>query len=201
VLKYILLGGGFALVAAVQPGPLQAFLVSRVLTHGWTRTLPAALSPVLSDGPIALLMLFILRTLPVAVQHALRLAGGGYLVALAWSAWREARLDRPGGTPPTATPRTLLKAVVVNLLNPNPYLGWAFVLGPGVVAAWRETPVYAVALVAAFYATMTAGLAAFIVACGTARLLSTGTQRTLMLAAAAVLGCLGVWQVFVGMAG
>jgi len=72
VLSWILLGAGFAFAAAIQPGPLQAFLVSRVLRHGWKRTLPAALSPLLSDGPIALLTLGALRTLPLWAERGLR---------------------------------------------------------------------------------------------------------------------------------
>ena len=76
VFQLVLLGSGFAAAAAIQPGPLQAFLLSRVLRDGWRRTLPAAFAPVLSDGPIALLMLFLLRAMPVWLQSGLRVAGG-----------------------------------------------------------------------------------------------------------------------------
>ena len=34
MLEYILIGGAFAFAAAVQPGPLQAFLLARVATDG-----------------------------------------------------------------------------------------------------------------------------------------------------------------------
>lgn len=194
VLQLVALGAGFAFAAALQPGPLQAFLLSRVLRNGWRRTLPAALSPIVSDGPIAALMLLVLRTMPVAAQRGLRLAGGTYLLWLAWAAFHEARLDaRDGDTLPPA-PRTFLKAVWVNLLNPNPYLGWAFVLGPAALAAWAKAPARAVALIASFYATMTLSLAGFIALCGTTRLLSRGVQQVLMLIAAATLAALGVWQ-------
>ena len=200
VFQLVLLGSGFAAAAAIQPGPLQAFLLSRVLRDGWRRTLPAAFAPVLSDGPIALLMLFLLRAMPVWLQSGLRVAGGIYLLGLAWSAFRDARLDQPESDLLPAPPRTLLKAVVVNLLNPNPYLGWAFVLGPAAVAAWVRAPSHAVALVAAFYLTMTASLAAFIVACASTTLLSPRAQRWLMLASAAALAALGVWQLVAGAA-
>lgn len=59
MLPYLMLGGGLAFAAVLQPGPLQAFLLSRTIAHGWKRTLPAALSPVLSDLPIALLVLLV----------------------------------------------------------------------------------------------------------------------------------------------
>jgi threonine/homoserine/homoserine lactone efflux protein len=196
VLSWILLGAGFAFAAAIQPGPLQAFLVSRVLRHGWKRTLPAALSPLLSDGPIALLTLGALRTLPLWAERALRVAGGAYLLVLAWSAYRGARPDEPDTNLQPSPPRTLLKAIVVNLLNPNPYLGWGLVLGPAVLAAWKEAPSHAAALVLAFYLTMTMTLAVVIAACGVAGRLSRRVQRVLVLASAAGLAGLGMWQLF-----
>jgi len=60
VTSHLLLGAGLAFAAVVQPGPLQAFLLARAAAHGWRRTLPAALSPVVSDGPIALLVILVL---------------------------------------------------------------------------------------------------------------------------------------------
>ena len=56
--------GGFAFAAALQPGPLQAYLLASVAQRGWKRTLPAALSPLLSDGPIILVVLLVLTRLP-----------------------------------------------------------------------------------------------------------------------------------------
>ena len=39
---YLILGMTYAFAAAVQPGPLQTYLISQTLSHGWRRTLPAA---------------------------------------------------------------------------------------------------------------------------------------------------------------
>ncbi len=60
MIESLLLGGGFAFAAAVQPGPLQAFLLARVTERGPASVLPAAFSPLLSDGPIAVLALLLL---------------------------------------------------------------------------------------------------------------------------------------------
>jgi threonine/homoserine/homoserine lactone efflux protein len=120
------------------------------------------------------------------------------LLYLAWAAFREARTT--SGTAPSArpsSPRTLVQATAVNLLNPSPYIGWALVMGPAVVAAWRESAMHVVALVAAFYGVMVAGLAAFIVLASTARLLPPTGQHALALASAAVLAALGVYQLVV----
>ena len=55
MLEYVLIATGFALSAAIQPGPLQAYLLSSVAKTGWLCTLPACLAPLISDGPILLL--------------------------------------------------------------------------------------------------------------------------------------------------
>ena len=81
--EYFLIGGGFAFAAAIQPGPLQAFLLSSVAQRGWKRTLPAAFSPLLSDGPIALIVLLVINRLPDVMRRILQIAGGFLLLYLA----------------------------------------------------------------------------------------------------------------------
>jgi len=200
MLQYLFLGGGFAFAAVVQPGPLQVFLLSRAATEGWKRTLPAASSPVLSDGPIAVLVLLVLGQLPAAGQQVLRGAGGFLLVYLAWAAFRQVHA-RSGAPEPTrnSAPHTLLQATTVNLLNPSPYIGWALVLGPAAVTAWRQGAMHAVALIAAFYGVMVVGLMGFILLAGTARLLPARAQRALVLTSAVILAALGIYQLIVSM--
>lgn len=192
VLPYLVLGGGFAFAAALQPGPLQAFLVSRVAATGWRRTLPACLAPLLSDGPIALVALLVLGQSPPSFLGALRFAGGLLLLYLAWVAFRQWR-DPAKAASSGSAPRTLLEAVLVNLLNPNPYLGWTLVLGPSALAAWREHPAHAVALIAAFYGTMVTMLAGFIFLVGSARFLGPGGRRGLLAVSAVTLAGLGIY--------
>jgi threonine/homoserine/homoserine lactone efflux protein len=200
VIPQLLLGAGLAFAAVVQPGPLQAFLLARAAADGWRRTLPAALSPVVSDGPIALLVILALGRLPVAGQQGLRAAGGLLLLVLAGTtAWslRAARAS-PAPSAPGPGPRTLLEAAAVNLLNPNPWLAWALVLGPATVSAWERGPAHAAAFVGAFYGVMVAGLAAFILLASGARLLPLRARRSLVAASALVLAGLGAWQLAAG---
>ena len=195
ILPDLLLGGGLAFAAVVQPGPLQAFLLARAAAGGWRRTLPAALSPLLSDGPIALLVLLALGRLPSAGQQGLRAAGGLLLLVLAVATVRSLRASPEVEAPPPAPgPRTLLEAAAVNLLNPNPWIAWALVLGPAVVASWKRSPAAAAAFVGAFYGVMVSGLAGFIVLASSARLLPPRARRTLVAASAVVLAGLGAWH-------
>ncbi len=202
MLEYVAIGIGFAFSAGIQPGPLQAFLLSRVAASGWKRTLPASLSPLLSDIPIALLVLLALGRLPAVALRTLRGAGGVLLLYLAWSTIRQLRLaPSPSAERPGSAPRTLLQAALVNVLNPNPYLGWALVLGPAAEAAWRQRPSWAVALVAAFYVTMVLTLALSIFLFGTARFLGPRSSRALVAFSALTLAAIGIYQVAVRLPG
>jgi len=199
MIECILIGSGFAFAAAVMPGPLQAFLLSSVAQKGWKRTLPASFAPLISDGPVALLVLLVLNRVPEAMGRVLQAAGGVFLIYLAWAAFRQwrqqtARASEAGGT----APRTLAQAVIVNLLNPNVYLGWSLVLGPAFLNAWHH-PANAVALIIAFYLTMVAALACTILLFGTTRLLGPNGRRILILTSAIALAALGVYQLIEGL--
>jgi threonine/homoserine/homoserine lactone efflux protein len=201
VIEYLLVGAGFSFAAAVQPGPLQAFLLSATVAHGWRRTLPAACSPLLSDGPIAVVVLVLLRQVPRGFEHAVQVAGGVLLLYLSATTFSEWRRQRQGAAPTASAPRTLLQAAGVNLLNPNPYLGWSLVVGPLLLKAWHEAPLNAVVLLGAFYGTMVASLAAIIVLFGKVRSLGPRVIRVLMLVSALALFVLAVYQLLAGIAG
>lgn len=196
--EYLIIGGTFAFAAVIQPGPLQAFLVSRVASSGWKRTLPASFAPLISDVPIALLALFLLGQLPVFAQHVLRASGGILLLYLAFVAFRQWRKIDAVSLQSSA-PRTLFDAVLVNLLNPNPYIGWSLILGPAVLSAWRENPAYAVAVVGSFYGTMVVMLALFIYLVGTVRFLGSKGQRGLVGVSAVALAGLGLYFLISGL--
>jgi threonine/homoserine/homoserine lactone efflux protein len=200
LIAYLVLGCGLGFGAAIQPGPFQAFLLTRAVATGWRRTLPVCLAPLLSDGPIALLALLVLGQIPAFAQHVLRAGGGALLIYLAARAIGQAQ-QPASAAPHGTTPRTIVEAALVNLLNPNPYIAWALVMGPAVVSAWRHHPGYAAAFLAVFYATMFAANAGIVLLAGTARSLDSRWQRRLVLSSAVLLGALGVALVVVGVQG
>jgi len=196
---YLLAGLTYGFAAGVQPGPLTAFLISQALTSGWRRALPGALAPLISDGPIAILVLLVLSTMPAGLIHWLRLLGGAYLLYLAAGAWRNWR--RYDAALVTATPSgeiSLRKAATVNLLNPNVYLGWSLVLGPLLLRGWRESPANGVAVVAGFYAAMVACLAGIVLLFHAARRIGPAVNRVLIGLSAIALAGFGVYQLWLG---
>ena len=195
MLSSLLLGSGLAFAAAIQPGPLQAYLMSSVAQRGWRPTLPAALSPLLSDGPIILIVLLILTRLPDTAARILEAAGGLLLLYFAWFTyrqWRRGPAPEKQGTGPA--PRTLLEATGVNLLNPNPWLGWTLVMGPALLAAWHQSPVDGIAFLLSFYGVMVSMTALFILLLGTTGLLNARLRHSLILVAAILLAALGLYR-------
>jgi threonine/homoserine/homoserine lactone efflux protein len=199
MLTYLILGMTYAFAAAVQPGPLQTYLISQTLSHGWRRTLPAAFSPLFSDGPVIVLVLLVLSRVPVWMAQGLRLAGGVFVLYLAWgavNAWRayDAQQMAPA-------PSSLLRAALVNVLNPNPYISWSLVLGPLLLKAWREAPAHGVALLAGFYGTMVLALAGTIVLFAAARNLGPRVTRVLIGLSSVALAGFGCYLLWSGIGG
>lgn len=205
MLPYLLQGLALGGTAAAQPGPFQAFLLSLVARDGWRRALPAALAPLVSDGPIVALVLLVLTQLPATLLAGLRVAGGLFLLYLAWGAWQTFRANEPVVAGPAAThgstSSAILKASVMNLLNPNPYLFWAAIAGPILIAGWQQSPAVGLAFLLGFYAALVGGLALFIVAAGLAGRIDPRVNRGLAAFSAVALFGLGLFQLVSGMRG
>ncbi len=199
MIEYIILGITFAFAAAIQPGPLQTYLISQTLLKGWRKTLPAAAAPIFSDGPIILLVIFILSNLPKIFLNILQIAGGFFLPYLAYNSyksWKNFTTEEKDKT--TTKNQTLLKAVTVNLLNPNPYLGWSLVMGPLLLKGWNQNPIYGIALLTSFYVTITAGLVITILLASAARKMGAGTNKVLIAISAMALTLFGLYSLYKG---
>lgn len=194
LIRFLLIGIGFALSAGLQPGPLQAFFLAKVAEGGWRKALPAAFAPLVSDGPIALAAITLIQALPDDFRNWLQLAGGFLLIFFAWSAFRNWHQDLPAAERETgSTPKTIGQAALINLLNPAPYLSWSLVMGPTVISAWQEGPGLAVALLLAFYITMISTSLVIIYLMGQALLIGPGARKTLSLLSALLLVGLGIY--------
>jgi threonine/homoserine/homoserine lactone efflux protein len=202
MLAYLVIGMTYAFAAAVQPGPLQAYIIAQTLRHGWRRALPAACSPLLSDGPVIALVLLVLSRLPAWLIPTVRLAGGLLLLAFAFlaaRAWRRFEADR--AAPVRVEPQSLLGAAAVNLTSPGPYLGWSLVMGPLLLKGWREAPARGIALLVGFYGVMVLSMAVIIVLAGAARGLGPRVNRAMIGLSALALAGLGAWQLWSWAAG
>ena len=199
ILFFLLQGIGYGFSAAVQPGPFQTYLISQTLLNGWRRTLIAALAPLLSDGLIILTVLLVLTRVPAALRLALQLAGGAFSLYLAWGAFRAwRRFDAAAPPAPAAGQQSLLRAALINLLNPNPWIFWSLVTGPILIRAWGEAPGKGLAFLAGFYGAMIACLALIIILFGTARQLGPRVSRAAIGISAIALAGFGIFQIVKG---
>ncbi len=197
-----MIGVVYAFTAAAQPGPYQTYIVSQSVSAGWRRTWPAAFAPLLSDGPIAALVLVILVQVPKVFVSVLQLGGGVFLLFLAagsFRAWRHFDAEKlpevHSGT------ESLLKATLVNVLNPNPYIGWSLVMGPLTVKAWHEGELHALALLAGFYSTMVAVTVAVIVAASALGGIGARVRRMVLGVSALALACFSAYELWLGTQG
>ncbi|MBD3383778.1 hypothetical protein GF407_02525 [candidate division KSB1 bacterium] len=199
MVPYILFGITYAFAAAVQPGPLQTFLISQTLRRGWKRTLPAALAPLLSDGPIIVVVLLLLSRIGDGFFQFLHIGGGLFLLYLACSSlnsWRHFELNRLDEE--ESGQKTWLSAAVVNFLNPNPYIGWSLVMGPIFLKGWQETPLHGISMIVAFYITMVVSLAAIIFVFAFARELGPRINRISLGLSSLALALFGIYQLGLG---
>ncbi len=200
MLVILLRGAGFGLAAAAQPGPFQAYIISQSLEQGWRRTLPAAFAPLISDGPIIVLMLFVLTRVPVRLVQFLHLASGIFILYLAWGALRSwLRFDPAALTRGAAQRQSVWRAAVMNALSPGPYIFWSLVTGPVLLAAWQESPGSGLAFLVGFYAAMIGCLALIIILFGTARRLGPMVTRVLLGLSIIALTGFGLYQLWLGL--
>ena len=199
MLVYLIFGITYAFAAAIQPGPFQTFIISKTLENGWKKTLPAAFAPILSDGPIIVLVLFVLSKIPQELIRFLQIGGGLLLLYLAYSSFRSflnfEKLKKPEEN---KTDNTLLKAVLVNLLNPAPYIGWSLIMGPMFIKGYQEAAVNGIVLIASFYITIVLCQIGIIMLFGLARNLGSKVTRITLGIASAGLAVFGVYMLWQG---
>lgn len=140
--------------SAASPGPLMALLVRETLRKGWKAGIFVAITPIITDGPLVVLaMVFAqsIRLLP-EVLGAISIIGGFFLIYLGIESVRGAsQFEKQKGT----VPQTLFRAIIVNLLNPYPYIFWLTVATP-IFAQGNimGSITFAAALLGAVFATM-----------------------------------------------
>lgn len=200
----LLQGAIIGFSAAASPGPFQAFLLAQALRNGTLRSLPLALVPLASDGPIIALMLVWLTRAPPPLLRALQLAGGAFLLWVALGLLRS--LPRAKGLGPTSPGnerpwRAVVRGVAMNALSPGPWIFWGLVSGPALVRAWNAAPARGLAFLLGFYLLLCGGNATLLLAFGTAHRLGPAASRALGGLSALALGGFGLWQLWQGIGG
>jgi threonine/homoserine/homoserine lactone efflux protein len=200
MLAYLISGVTYGFAAAVSPGPLSMYLMSQAVSRGWRKALPVAFSPLITDGPVAVLVLALLSQVPLRLVSYLRVPGGAlilYLAYEAWKSWRSFKNEESAAS--EAAPNSLLKAVCINWLNPNLYIGWSVILGPIVLSGWQKSPANGVAVVVGFYTTIVGVMIGMVLLFAAAKSLRPQVRKSLIGLSAIALACLGFYQLWRGL--
>ncbi|NOY97910.1 MAG: LysE family translocator [Chloroflexi bacterium] len=198
---YLLQGVTLGFAAGAQPGPFQTYLITQSLSNGWRRTLIAALAPLVSDGPVIALVLLVLNQMPIWLQRGISIAGGAFILYLAWNASREWLYfdERPADTSPGG--QSLLRAALTNLLSPGPYIFWSLVNGPILLKGWQETPLNGLSFLLGFYGMFVLVNIIIIVLAGLAGQAGDRVRRAMLGIASLALTGFGLFQLWLGILG
>jgi len=159
---YLSLGLGMGFNAGISPGPLLALVIAASLRSGLAGGLMVAVAPLVTDLPIIALSVLLVGSLPLEATRWVATLGGLVVVWMGVETIRSGRrAELPGKGDGEAEPRReFWRGVVVNALNPHPYLFWATVGGPALVSGWRQSPLHALAFLGSFYSLLLGSKAA-----------------------------------------
>jgi threonine/homoserine/homoserine lactone efflux protein len=205
LVRFFLQGAALGLTAAATPGSLQTLLISETLLGGLKRGARVTLAPLITDAPIIVAVLFVLQRVPPIVVQILSLAGGVFVLYLAWGLFKQWRAGVAIETEVTATQpigwKGLWRASIVNWLNPNPYLFWTLVGGPTLIAALNQAVWYGVAFLVGMYSVFIGGMLIIAAVFHFARNLGPQVVRGLLLISIVVLVIFGILLIQRGLSG
>ena len=192
-LTYFLQGAALGFTAAISPGPFQTYLITETLSGGWRRGMPVTFAPLITDLPIILISLFVLNQLPENFLRIISLAGGVFVLYLAWRIWGSWR----EGSDPTdpdisSSSGSLKRGAIANLLTPGPYLFWALVSGPILLSALRQSIAAGAAFLIGFYGIMILSLMGIVLIFHQARRLGPRVVHIMLLVSLVVLIIFGM---------
>jgi len=127
------------LSCGLTPGPLLALLLAQTLRHGAREGCKVALTPLATDAPIIFVALVLAAKLAELrpLLGIVSLAGGAFVLYLAWDSLGPVRLDAEA---PAEPPRSWFKGILTNLLSPHPWLFWltvgAAILAKAIAQSW-----------------------------------------------------------------
>ena len=196
LVRYFLQGAALGLTAAATPGSLQTLLISETLLGGFKRGARITLAPLITDAPIIIAVLFVLQRVPPIVVQILSLAGGVFVLYLAWNLLKQWRQGvQATATVEGAQPigwKGLWRASIVNWLNPNPYIFWTLVGGPTLITALNQSIAYGLAFLVGMYGVFVGGMLIIAAVFHFARNLGPRVVRGLLLISIVVLTIFGV---------
>jgi len=125
------------LSAGFAPGPLLTLVIVQTLKHDFKEGIKVAAAPLMTDIPIILAALLLINKITdfKTVLGVFTIFGGLYILYLAYESMRTGpiRIADTG-----QRPHSLRKGLLINALNPHPYLFWVTVGAPLILKSRDE---------------------------------------------------------------
>ena len=179
-------GAFLGLSCGLAPGPLLALVLAQTLRHGPREGCKIALIPLLTDPPIIVVALLLAARLAELRPwlSVVSLAGGAFVLYLAWDCFRPAR---PGAGIPAERPRSWSKGTFTNLVSPHPWLFWLTVGAAILAKAMAQSWLAATAFLFGFYLLLVGSKMLVVLLAGRSRDLLAGRPYRLVMRLLAVL--------------
>lgn len=154
-MEYLIQGLLLGLGVGLAPGPLLALVISASLRGGTSHGLRVALSPLITDLPIIVISLFILRQINNSALGFLSIVGTIVLFYFAYESWMAGKNNPQDfikeGKSIGSTKTTLFKAILTNFVNPSAWLFWMTAGGTLLVSGWNKSLLDAAGFLVGFY--------------------------------------------------
>ncbi len=147
---FIIMGVLFGLTAGISPGPLLALVITETITHNKTEGIKVAVAPLITDLPIIIISFFVISRYSQfnLIMSLISFLGGVFLVFLGYECLRTKGLTIDTEKSKSGS---LIKGIIVNILNPHPYLFWITVGTPVALKAYQVNLTAVIIFFLSFY--------------------------------------------------
>ena len=185
LLPTIMTGTLLGLSAGLAPGPLLTLVIAQTVRHNTKEGLKVSMAPLLTDLPIILIAVIILKGLShlQVLLGAIACLGGLYVLYLAYDSFNTKPTDLKTAN---IRPNSLRKGLVVNFMNPQPYLFWITVGAPLVWQYHADHPLAPWMFMGTFYMLLVGSKMILALGVGKSKALLSGPRYLFVMRA---LGC------------
>jgi threonine/homoserine/homoserine lactone efflux protein len=148
--EFLVLGSFLGLASGTSPGPLLAVTISETLKHGKWEGIKVAMSPLITDLPIILAILFLLSHLTNynSIIGIIAFFGASYLI---YSGIKSLKINSSSVELELEKNNALKKGIIVNFGNPHPYIFWISIGGPIIIKSLNTHVSNAILFILGFY--------------------------------------------------
>lgn len=194
VWSLFLQGVALGIAAAATPGAFQAYLITQSIIGGFKKGGIVAFSPLISDPPVVIIVVLFLNQLPESFLKTVSLAGGIFVIYLAYNIFRRWRKSSTVIVEESQTSRGyIFRGAILNILSPGLYLYWTLVNGPLLISAIHKSYLHGLSFLMGFYVFFVGGMLIISVIFAQAQRLGEKYLNNILLISTIILATFGIY--------